>query len=72
LPAAALGYDLLGKPLRYHASSSIGAGLFTLIEVVEQLRGSAGARQVAEAKYGYLSGVGGAMQNNFSAILGEV
>ncbi len=47
-------------------------GLFTLIEVVEQLRGSAGARQVAEAKYGYLSGVGGAMQNNFSDILGEV
>ena len=47
-------------------------GVFTLIEVVEQLRGTAGARQVAEAKYGYLSGVGGAMQNNFSAILGEV
>jgi acetyl-CoA acetyltransferase len=47
-------------------------GLFTLIEVVEQLRGTAGARQVADAKYGYLSGVGGAMQNNFSAILGEV
>src|ERR1700737_842718 len=27
LPAAALGYDLLGKPLRYHASSSIGAAM---------------------------------------------
>jgi acetyl-CoA acetyltransferase len=47
-------------------------GLFTLIEVVEQLRGTTGARQVAEARYGYLNGVGGAMQNNFSAILGEV
>jgi acetyl-CoA acetyltransferase len=47
-------------------------GLFTLIEVVEQLRGTAGARQVANAEYGYLNGVGGAMQNNFSAILGEV
>ena len=47
-------------------------GLFTLIELVEQLRGSAGARQVAGAKYGYLNGVGGAMQNNFSAILGEI
>jgi hypothetical protein len=47
-------------------------GLFTLIELVEQLRGTAGARQVAQARYGYLSGVGGAMQNNFSAILGQV
>jgi acetyl-CoA acetyltransferase len=47
-------------------------GVFTLIEMVEQLRGSAGSRQVRGAKYGYLSGVGGAMQNNFSAILGEV
>jgi acetyl-CoA acetyltransferase len=47
-------------------------GVFTLIEVVEQLRGSAGARQVEGARYGYVNGVGGAMQNNFSAILGEV
>jgi acetyl-CoA acetyltransferase len=47
-------------------------GIFTLIEVVEQLRGDAGPRQVQGAKYGYLNGVGGAMQNNFSAILGEV
>jgi acetyl-CoA acetyltransferase len=47
-------------------------GLFTLIELVEQLRGTADARQVANAKYGYINGVGGAMQNNFSAILGEV
>jgi acetyl-CoA acetyltransferase len=47
-------------------------GVFTLIELVEQLRGTAGARQAASARYGYLSGVGGAMQNNFSAILGQV
>ena len=47
-------------------------GLFALIELVEQLRGTAGARQVPDAKYGYLNGIGGAMQNNFSAILGEV
>ena len=47
-------------------------GLFTLIELVEQLRGTTGPRQVANARYGYLNGVGGAMQNNFSAILGEV
>ena len=25
LPGAALGYDLLGKPMRFHASSSVGA-----------------------------------------------
>ena len=47
-------------------------GIFTLIEVVEQLRGTAGARQVTNAKVGYLSGSGGAMQNNYSAVLGEV
>jgi acetyl-CoA acetyltransferase len=47
-------------------------GIFTLIEVVEQLRGTAGERQVANAEFGYLSGSGGAMQNNFSAVLGEV
>ena len=47
-------------------------GVFTLIELVEQLRGTAGERQVNDAKLGYLSGSGGAMQNNFSAILGEV
>jgi acetyl-CoA acetyltransferase len=47
-------------------------GIFTLIELVEQLRGTAGERQVANARFGYLSGSGGAMQNNFSAVLGEV
>ena len=47
-------------------------GIFTLVELVEQLRGEGGHRQVSGAKYGYLNGVGGAMQNNFSAILGEV
>ena len=52
-----------------HAGS---CGIFTLIELVEQLRGVAGDRQVANARYGYLDGVGGAMQTHFSAILGEV
>jgi acetyl-CoA acetyltransferase len=47
-------------------------GVFTLIELVEQLRGTAGPRQVAGARHAYLNGVGGVMQNNFSAILGEV
>jgi acetyl-CoA acetyltransferase len=47
-------------------------GIFTAIEVVEQLRGNAGGRQVANARYGFVNGVGGAMQNNCSMILGEV
>lgn len=47
-------------------------GIFTLIEVIEQLRGDAGPRQVANAKYGFCNGVGGAMQNNCSMVLGEV
>lgn len=47
-------------------------GVFTLIELVEQLRGQAGPRQVADAKYAYYSGAGGAMQNFCSMILGEV
>ncbi|ROZ50264.1 hypothetical protein EEB13_10715 [Rhodococcus sp. WS3] len=51
-----------------HAGS---CSLFTLIELVEQLRGDAGGRQVQSAELAYLSGVGGAMQNNFSAILGR-
>lgn len=47
-------------------------GIFTLIELVEQLRGTAGPRQVEGARHAYLNGIGGVMQNNFSAILGEV
>jgi hypothetical protein len=43
-----------------------------MVEVIEQLRGTADKRQVDDAKYGYVNGVGGAMQNNYSAILGEV
>lgn len=44
-------------------------GLFTLIEVVEQLRGAAGARQVADARLGYVHGMGGVFQNHFAAVL---
>lgn len=47
------------------------AGIFTLIEVVEQLRHESGDRQVKDAEIGYVNGVGGAMQTNFSAILGR-
>jgi acetyl-CoA acetyltransferase len=44
-------------------------GLFTLIELVEQLRGTAGPRQVEDAKLGYLHGMGGVMQTHFAAVL---
>jgi acetyl-CoA acetyltransferase len=47
-------------------------GIFTLIEVVQQLWGEAGPRQVPNARVGYVDGVGGAMQNSFSALLGAV
>lgn len=45
------------------------SGLFGLIEMVEQLRGTAGARQVGDAKLGYIHGVGGVFQSHFAAVL---
>jgi acetyl-CoA acetyltransferase len=45
-------------------------GIFPLIEVVEQLRGEAGARQVAHAALGFVSGVGGAQQAGSAVVLG--
>jgi acetyl-CoA acetyltransferase len=44
-------------------------GLFSLIEVVEQLRGTAGDRQVKDARLGYVHGMGGVFQNHFAAVL---
>jgi acetyl-CoA acetyltransferase len=44
-------------------------GLFALIEAVEQLRGTAGARQVRDAKLGYVHGMGGVFQTHFAAVL---
>jgi acetyl-CoA acetyltransferase len=49
-----------------HAAQS---GLFGLIELVEQLRGTAGRRQVRDARIGYIHGMGGVLQNHFAAIL---
>jgi acetyl-CoA acetyltransferase len=46
-------------------------GLFSLIEVVEQLRGTAGTRQVPDAKLGYVHGMGGVFQNHFAAVLAK-
>ncbi len=46
-------------------------GVFTLIEVVEQLRSEAGPRQVGGATLGFVSGVGGVQQAHSAAILGR-
>jgi acetyl-CoA acetyltransferase len=52
-----------------HAGS---CGIFTLIELVDQLRHEAGGRQVQDASLAFLNGVGGADQAFCSAILGRV
>ena len=49
-----------------HAGS---CGLLTMIEVVEQLRGTAGARQVKDASIGYVHGMGGVFQTHAAAVL---
>jgi acetyl-CoA acetyltransferase len=46
-------------------------GIFTVIEVVEQLRAEAGARQVADAAVGFVTAVGGAQQATSAAVLGR-
>jgi acetyl-CoA acetyltransferase len=47
-------------------------GIFTLIELVDQLRHEAGPRQADNASLAFLSGVGGADQAFCSAILGRI
>jgi acetyl-CoA acetyltransferase len=49
-----------------HAGS---CGLLTMIEVVEQLRGNAGPRQVKDASIGYVHGMGGVFQTHGAAVL---
>jgi acetyl-CoA acetyltransferase len=45
--------------------------VFTVIEVVDQLRGEAAARQVEGASLGFVTGVGGAQQAVSAAVLGR-
>jgi acetyl-CoA acetyltransferase len=51
-----------------HAAS---CALFTLIELVEQLRGEAGPRQVPDASLAFASGVGGVSQAHYATVLGR-
>src|SRR4051794_7824864 len=51
-----------------HAAS---CALFTLIELVVQLRGEAGPRQVAGAELAFACGVGGVSQAHYAAVLGR-
>jgi acetyl-CoA acetyltransferase len=51
-----------------HAAS---CALFTLIELVVQLRGEAGPRQVSGAAVAFACGVGGVSQAHYAAVLGR-
>jgi acetyl-CoA acetyltransferase len=52
-----------------HAGS---CGVFTMIEVAEQLRHEAGERQVANAEIGYVTGMGGVFHTHYGAVLARV
>jgi acetyl-CoA acetyltransferase len=51
-----------------HAGS---CGVFTMIELIRQLRHEAGPRQVEGASLGYAHGVGGVSQVQYAAVLGR-
>lgn len=54
------------------SSSHAGScGIFTVIELVHQLRGTAGERQVEGATIGYAHGVGGVSHTQYGAVLGR-
>ncbi len=52
-----------------HAGS---CGVFTVIELIRQLRHEAGPRQVEDASLAYAHGVGGVSQVQYGAVLGRV
>ena len=77
-PLAASGALALGGrlPTNTHGGYLSGThaascALFTLIELVEQLRGEAGERQVPNAELAYATGVGGVSQAHYATVLGR-
>jgi acetyl-CoA acetyltransferase len=52
-------------------SHSGQCGIYSLIEVVEQLRHEAGPRQVEGARHGFICGVGGVQQAHSALVLGR-
>jgi acetyl-CoA C-acetyltransferase len=66
IPVATMG----GLKARGHP---VGAtGMYQIAEVVQQLRGEAGANQVADAKYGMAQNIGGSGSNIVTHILRRV
>ncbi len=60
-----------GGLLSYGHSGAAG-GLFHFVEAVDQLRGDAGARQVADAELAFVHGDGGILAAHCSVILGRI
>ena len=45
-----------------------GCGLYTVVELVRQLRGEAGERQIGNCNLAYAHGTGGTFQGQYAAI----
>lgn len=55
-----------------YAHSGAAGGMFHIVEAVHQLRGEAGARQVADAEVAFVHGDGGILSAHCSLVLGRV
>jgi acetyl-CoA acetyltransferase len=67
-PGSRLPVNTTGGGLRYCHPGMFG--IFLLIEAVRQLRGTAGARQVENARHALVHGIGGVLSGHATAILG--
>ena len=68
-PGSRLPVNTSGGGLRYCHPGMFG--IFLLIEAVRQLRGTCGARQVANARHAIVHGFGGIFAGNATVILGH-
>ena len=76
-PYAAEGRMRLGRPnpVNVHGgmlSHGHAGGVFHLIDAIRQLRGEAGARQVADAELAIVSGNGGVLSTFSTMVLGRL